>query len=109
MPPKEREDGTKSWPYVAYTDRYHAARAALNALVDQDGTHDYIDWQQNFAGKLDDPATISGMDARNLAYQVTRFNRGERFSDGFGLRFTEDGALLAALERALALATDPAT
>ena len=45
------------------------------------------------------------MDAGDLAYQVTRFGRGERFCDGYNLGIVENGALLAALERAVVLAS----
>lgn len=104
VPPQEREDGTKSWPYVAYTARVQQAMAALRGLVDLEGTHDYVEWQKHRPQPLDQPDVIARMDARDLAYQVTRFGRGERFSEGYQLRIVESGALRAALERAVALA-----
>ena len=101
VPPTQRPDGTKSWPYVAYTERFQAAQAVLNALLQGQPPADYVAWQGTFVGPLDDPATIATMDDGDLFCQLTRMRRGERFSDGFSLRMVESGAMLAALRRGL--------
>lgn len=102
--PQERADGTRSWPHVAYTPRFRTALAVLDHLLPGLEAVDYIAWQSRFAGPLDDPTTIAAMAPADLAAQMTRIRRGERFSDGFWLRMVESGALLAALRRGLELA-----
>ncbi len=108
VPSQERPDGTRSWPHVAYTARFRVALALLDHLLRGAEAVDYIAWQNRFAGPLDDPATIAAMTPADLAAQMTRIRRGERFSDGFWLRMVEGGALLAALRRGLELAESAA-
>lgn len=67
VPPQDRADGTKSWPYVAYTARFHAAQTQLDRII-KDSIADYVTWQAEFAGPLDDPATIAKMTRHDLIH-----------------------------------------